>query len=265
MDLAVLADRFVRGHAKRIPQLVRHDDRAHVLQVPELDDLVVDRIRRDRIEPGGRLVVEQDARLEGHGARNRHAPPLAAGQLRRLLVDMLAQADEAEHLLDAAAHVVERHVAFFVQLVADVLGDGERVEQRAFLKDHPEVGAHLHQLALGHRVDALAVHPDHAGVGPEQPQDQLEDRGLPGAAGPEEDLRVTGNQREAHLAENDPVVERQRHLVEHDDRRARPEGFFEFRRTLGLQHRFGTRTWAPYLPPAPCDGRPARGLPSTSA
>ena len=103
---------------------------------------VVDRRRRDRIQPGRRLVVEQDARLERHRARDRDAPPLAAGQLRRHLVDVLGQADEPEHLLDAPVDLVERHLGFFVQLVADVLAHGQRVEQRAFLEDHAEIGAH---------------------------------------------------------------------------------------------------------------------------
>ena len=52
-----------------------------------------------------------------------------------------------EHLLDAAIDLLERHVGLFVELVADVLAHGQRVEQRAFLKDHPEVGAHRHHLA----------------------------------------------------------------------------------------------------------------------
>ena len=86
--------------------------------------------------------------------------------------------DEPQHLFDAAPDLVERHIALFVELVADVLGDGQRIEQRALLEHHAQVGAHLHQLVLAHPIDALAVHPDHAAVGLEQPQDQLEDRRL---------------------------------------------------------------------------------------
>ena len=56
--------------------------------------------------------------------------------------------------------------------------------------------------------------------GSQQPEDQLEDRRLPGAAGAEDDLRVPLDQREADFAEDHLVVEGQRHLVEDDDRRA---------------------------------------------
>ena len=51
--------RFVRRDVERVAQLVRDHDRRHGLEIAELDDLVVDRRRGDRIEPGRRLVVEQ--------------------------------------------------------------------------------------------------------------------------------------------------------------------------------------------------------------
>ena len=89
MSLA-LAHRLVRRHEERVPQLVRHDDRADVLEVAQLDDLLVDRRRRNRIETGGRLVVEQHRRLGRHRARDRDAAALPARQLRRHAVDVLA-------------------------------------------------------------------------------------------------------------------------------------------------------------------------------
>ena len=54
-----------------------------MLEVAQLDDLGVDRQRRDRIQAGRRLVVEQDARPRRQRARDRHAPPLPARQFRR--------------------------------------------------------------------------------------------------------------------------------------------------------------------------------------
>ena len=49
------------GDVKRVAQLVRDHDRADALEIAQLDDLVVHGGRRDRIEPGRRLVVQQDA------------------------------------------------------------------------------------------------------------------------------------------------------------------------------------------------------------
>jgi hypothetical protein len=70
-------------------------------------------------------------------------------------------------------------------------------------------------------VDALAVHPDHAGVGLEQPRISFRIVDFPGAARAQEDLRVPLEQREAHVVEDHLVVERQRHAVEDHDRARR--------------------------------------------
>ena len=173
------AHRHVRGDVERVAQLVRDDDRADVLQIAQLDDLLVDGRRGDRVETGGRLVVEQDPRLGGHRARDRDAAALAARELRRHPIDVLRQADEPEHLLDTPVDLVQRHVGLLVQLVADVLADGQRVEQRAFLEHHPEIGAHRIISRFGQLIDALAVHPDDAAVGAQETDDDLQDRRLP--------------------------------------------------------------------------------------
>ena len=110
-------------------------------------------------------------RLHRHRARDGNAPPLTTRQLGRLAVDELRQANEPEHLLHSLAHFVERQIGFLVQLVSDVFPDGQRVEQRAFLKHHPDVGAHLHHLFFGVIIDALPVHPDLSVVGLQQSED----------------------------------------------------------------------------------------------
>ena len=101
------------------------------------------------------------------------------------------ESDEAEHFLDARIHLLVRPVQFLGQLVADVLADGQRVEERAFLEHHAEIGAHPHELLLAHLVHALAVDPDHALVRLQQAENQLQDGGLARAAGAQEDLRVS--------------------------------------------------------------------------
>src|SRR3954469_16896738 len=63
---AVLAVGAVARHEEGIAQLVRDHDRADALDVAQLDDLFVDGRGRDRVQPGGRLVVEQDPRLRRH-------------------------------------------------------------------------------------------------------------------------------------------------------------------------------------------------------
>src|SRR5688572_16821232 len=65
LDVLSIANRLVRRDPECVAQLVRHDDGAHVLEIAQLHDLVVHGVGSDRVEPGGRLVVEQDARLGG--------------------------------------------------------------------------------------------------------------------------------------------------------------------------------------------------------
>src|SRR5262245_58132476 len=77
---ALVAPGHVLGHEERVAQLMRDDDRAHVLEVAQLDHLLVHGRRRNRIETGRGLVVEHDARPEADGTRDGHAAPLAAGQ-----------------------------------------------------------------------------------------------------------------------------------------------------------------------------------------
>src|SRR5438046_1806298 len=55
-DLALLLDGFLRGDKKSVPKLVRDEYRCYVLEIAQLDDLLVYGVRRDRIEPGRRLV-----------------------------------------------------------------------------------------------------------------------------------------------------------------------------------------------------------------
>ena len=80
-------------------------------------------------------------------------------------------------------------------------------------------------------VDLLAVDEDASLIRLEQPENQPQDRRLAGAARAKKDLGVAGLQREADVAQDHLVVERQPDVVEDDDRPAGPEGLVEQRRT----------------------------------
>ena len=209
---------LVRRDVERVAQLVRDDDRAHVLQVAQLDDLLVHGDGRDRIEAGRRLVVEQDAAAwppsrarSPRGAAGRPTAPTASRSMNSRRPTKPSTSSTRASTCRAACRSPRTACSRRSR-------HGQRVEQRALLEHHPEVGAHLHQLQLGHRVDALAVHPDRAGVGLQQAENQLQDRRLARAARAEDDLRVPRQQREADVLQHHLVVERQRHVVEHDDR-----------------------------------------------
>ncbi len=178
LNVAVLTHGFVRGHKERVAQLMGDDDRRHAFEIAQLDHFFVNGHRGDRVQPGGRFVVEQNPRLGGHRTGDRDAAPLSTRQLRRHPVHVLLEPDEPEHFLHAPIRLLFGHAALFVQLVADVLLDAQRVEQRTLLEHHADVGSHLHDVLLAHRVHPFAVHEDRAAIRLQQSQYELQDGGL---------------------------------------------------------------------------------------
>jgi hypothetical protein len=76
---------------------VRDQDGRLAERVPELDDEIRDELGALRIEPGGRLVVEEDLRIpRGQCAPDRHPPLHPARHLVRHAVDeLIVEADPA--------------------------------------------------------------------------------------------------------------------------------------------------------------------------
>ena len=142
--------------------------------------------------------------------------------------------DECQHLLDPRPHRLARHIGLFVQPIADVLRDRERIEQRVVLKQHADVGPHLQQIALPHVVDALAVDEDPARVRPQQSKNELEQHGLAGAARAQQDPHGPLRHAETDVAKDHVFVERQRHVLEDDGCRRRYRGVAVGRRALPL-------------------------------
>src|SRR6187200_2373068 len=60
LHLALAVDRTMRRDVERIPELMGYDNRRHLLEIAQLDDLVVDGQRRDRVQAGCRLIIEND-------------------------------------------------------------------------------------------------------------------------------------------------------------------------------------------------------------
>ena len=77
-------------------QLVRDDDGRHAEAVVQRQDQLVELDRAHRIEPGRRLVEEEQRRIEGQRARDAGALLHAARDLRRQVVLEALEADEAE-------------------------------------------------------------------------------------------------------------------------------------------------------------------------
>ena len=117
----------------------------------------------DRIEAGGRLVEEDDLRIERQRAGERHALGHAAGKLGGKLVGVARR--EADHLELGDGDLVHQplgDVEMLAHRELHVLAHGQRGEQRALLEEHAPAALDRAPLASLGRVQVDAEHLDRA-------------------------------------------------------------------------------------------------------
>ena len=146
------------------------------------DQEVVDLGRGNRIEPGARLVDEQDRRVERHRPRQPGALLHAAGQIAGHLVVRRLEADGGELLPRLLAHVAARELRVPSQRERDVVADRHRIKERRILKQEPHVLTHLPELAPAHVRDVALLDEDAAAIRLHQADDVPERDALAGAA-----------------------------------------------------------------------------------
>ena len=186
-DLAAVDDREVVGeHVGLLEVLRRQEDR----------DAVVARQARHllphvgaalRVEPGGRLVEEEDARVM-HERERQVEPALHAARVAAdLAVRRVGEADALEQRVAARAPLGLRH-ALERGLEAHVLAAGEQRVERRLLERRadlaPHRGAVLHDVAPGHARGARG--------GRQQRGEHQHGGRLAGAVGPEEAIDLAG-------------------------------------------------------------------------
>src|SRR5262252_4012275 len=96
------------------------------------------RFTAPRIEVSGRLVRQQDERLAGNRARDRHTLLLTAGQLARQVLRAMRHADALERRFDALPALGGLHAAIGERQL-DVLEDREVANQVEALKDEADL------------------------------------------------------------------------------------------------------------------------------
>ena len=175
----------------------------------------------DRVEPGGRLVEEQQLRIERQRAGDAGALAHAAGQLGREFgagVDGEARhrdlvgGDLVEQLLvDAGIEFLDRHL--------DVLGDGQRREQRAALEQHAPAAADMLGLLLVAADHRLAEHRDLALVGRLQADDRAHQHRLAGARAADHAEDLAAPDVEVEPVMDDLLAEAVPEAADLDDRR----------------------------------------------
>ena len=129
------------------------------------------------VQGTGGLVAQQNLGVGGQGTGNGHALLLAAGQLGRIGVCLVRQANQLQQLAPALFRVGPLYTGD-LHGEADVTQAGALHEQVEVLEDHSDVPASGAQLDGGHGVQPLAVHDDLALCGALQQVDAAHQRAL---------------------------------------------------------------------------------------
>ena len=179
-----------------------HDGRAGAVDAVEQPH---DADRGRRVEVSGRLVGEEDQRPVDERARDRHPLLLTTRQLGREVVGLLGEADEVEDLRHLRAHDVLRP-ADHLERERDVLVDRLVGEQLEVLEDAADVAPQLRHLPRAEAPDVAARDEDPARGRDLVAQQQLQERRLPRARGPDEEDELALQDLEGEVAEGDDVA-----------------------------------------------------------
>ena len=198
LDLAPLEheDR-VRIHERRQP--VRNDDHRPTARNPA--NVLVDDRLAVRIKRAGRLVENQDLRVENQRPRDRQSLPLAARQIRRPFVDvrLITARKPVDELLGAGEprrphHLIEGRVRLGGR---DVLTD-RAAEQEVLLQHDAEAATEMTDVVFAN-VDPIDL--DKAFVVRVEPLKQTRHRGLAGPAAADDAERVPDRNLEGNVVE----------------------------------------------------------------
>ena len=181
-------------------------ERGDAVNIAQTKDQSDDGLRGDGIEAGGRRVVENDGRMIYEGACDGDTAAHAAGEFGRKKIHGVLKFDEAEHFLNARDDLVLAETVFG-ETVGDIVADGERIEEGAFLKDKTDLTAEGEEVMLAHGRDAIAEDIDLAAVGAKETSGHLESEGFAGAGFTEEDEGFARLSAKGDPAENVAVGE----------------------------------------------------------
>src|SRR5258708_3392041 len=196
-DLALGQHRDARADREERGEVVGDDHHGDAEALVQLRDEVVDAARREGVQVGGRLVEEEDARVERERAGEGGALHHAAGELRRKL-DRAVRRQPREldlHRGDALL-LLGLELGVFAQRQHHVLRHRERREERALLEEHAD---ERRALGFAQVLGWFAGDRDLAAVGPPEPRERLQQYRLARAraAGDADDL--ARQDIEAHL------------------------------------------------------------------
>ena len=166
----------------------------------KIEHEVHDRAAGRLVEIAGRLVGDQQRRPRGKRAGQRHALLLAAGKLRRIMVEAVAEA----HLLEFGARAIEGVAgAGELERRGDVLERGHGRDQVEGLEDDADArAAKPGERVLAQAAELDAVDLDLAFVGPLEAGHDHEQRRLAGAGGADDPDRLAFHDCQTDVAQD---------------------------------------------------------------
>src|SRR5512143_1682076 len=177
-------------------------DRRHSQFFPQLDDELVDRVRRDGVQTRSRLIVQDDLRVHGDGSRKPNPFAHAARQVNGHLVLDYFQPDKRVLLRSDGPDLLVRQFRMRPQAETDILPHRERIEERRHLEQHAELFSQLIQLVLVEIVQDLARHLNLAPIREEQPDDVLDQYAFAAAAASNDGHALALSDGQIHAAEH---------------------------------------------------------------
>ena len=170
-----------------------------------------------RVDRGGRVVEDEDARVDGEGARDRDPLPLSARERDAALADdrvvSLRQALDELVRLREPRHPLDLRVRQLGQAERDVVPHRGREEER-ILGDDADRAAQRRELHVAH-VHSVDEHAPRVDV--VEARHERGERRLPGARVADEGDRRPGVEREVEVLEHRPARQvRERDVLEAD-------------------------------------------------
>ncbi len=206
LDPVVDQHRDSVGDGDEAVEIVRHHEHGETQAVLEVAHEAVEFVGGDGIKSGGRLVEEEQRRVERKRAREPRALAHAARKLGRILEAAVArQSDQCEL---EGAQLVEQRLRQSHPLLEgnrDILGHGERAEQRAVLEHHAPAPDDPLERVGARPGDILAEHLDRARGRRQDADNGLEQHRLAGARGADHRENLAPMELEIDVAVQQPA------------------------------------------------------------
>ncbi len=175
----------------------QHHRHAVTRQPIEHPDHLADQLR---VEGGGDLVEQHQARLHRQRPGDGDALLLPAGKLLRVGGDLVLEIDHPEDLAGERLRRRELHAFGRRRAERDVAFDRKMGKEIVALEDDADLAAQRLE-ALGRRLERLSVELDLAAIWPLEAVDAAEQRTLARAAAADDGDDLAGLDRERHIGE----------------------------------------------------------------